>query len=750
MKSERQESIFENIPEELAQRNQWVAWSGEKRENGKMTKIPINPNTGKFAKVNDPSTWSSFQKAVEYLQSNRLNGIGFVFTGTDPFVGIDLDNCIDNETHGLTPAAASAVKLFGSYTEFSPSGKGLHIIAKGRLPEHGRKQGDIEMYDRDRFFTFTGNIADGTPREVIECQDALLDFHRQYFSSPAGIETATTLKNTHPLDDDNIIQKAMSAANGAKFKRLWVGDHSEYPSQSEADLALCRMLAYWTDGDHQEIDRLFQQSGLFRPKWSESHGSNTYGQMTIDKALSNGIGIHGHSVQTANQPDPEQPKFNLTDLGNAERLVHHHGLDIRYCHIWKSWLIWDGQRWVIDKTDRIKQLAKKVVRSIYTEAEQVSDSSERREIAKHAMRSESNHSLTAMVSRAESEVPISPDMLDKDPWLFNCANGTLDLQLGKLRTHRREDYITKMVPVDYNPEATHHLWDSFLGRVLDGDQDLISFLQRAVGYSLTGLTDEQCLFILHGLGANGKTTFLQAVSEIMDDYAMQTPTETLLVKGKGAIPNDVARLKGARFVTASEAEAEQRLAENLIKQMTGGDKMSARFLHQEYFDFIPTHKLFLGTNHKPVIKGTDHAIWRRIRLIPFEVTIPEDERDTRMPEKLRNEAEGILAWAVEGCRLWRAEGLVMPTAVKEATEGYRSEMDVIAQFVEDCCERGERLTVASHELYKAFTEWCEINGEQPVSKKLLNLRLKEIGFEAASKIGPSKQRGLKGLAICTR
>jgi putative DNA primase/helicase len=199
-------------------------------------------------------------------------------------------------------------------------------------------------------------------------------------------------------------------------------------------------------------------------------------------------------------------------------------------------------------------------------------------------------------------------------------------------------------------------------------------------------------------------------------------------------------------VTASEAEAEQRLAENLIKQMTGGDTLSARFLHQEYFDFKPTHKLFLGTNHKPVIKGTDHAIWRRIRLIPFEVTIPEAERNLKMAEELRNEAEGILAWAVEGCILWHTKGLGIPPAVKKATDSYRSEMDVIAQFVADCCQTGEDLRAPGKELYKTFEGWCDQNGENPVTRRQFTLRLKEMGFKDA-RIGPERARGLKGLAL---
>ena len=216
-----------------------------------------------------------------------------------------------------------------------------------------------------------------------------------------------------------------------------------------------------------------------------------------------------------------------------------------------------------------------------------------------------------------------------------------------------------------------------------------------IGYSLTGDTGEQCLFILYGSGANGKSTFLQAASFMCGDYSQQTPTETLLVKKKGSIPNDVARLKGARLVTASEAEEGQCLVESLIKQMTGQDTLSARFLHQEWFEFEPTHKIFLGTNHKPVIKGTDHAIWRRIKLIPFDVTIPEEERDNRLLSKLRDELPGILAWAVRGCLDWQEHGLGEPSKVKSATQDYRSEMDALAQFRADCCieDSGEKVAV---------------------------------------------------------
>jgi putative DNA primase/helicase len=406
---------------------------------------------------------------------------------------------------------------------------------------------------------------------------------------------------------------AKSADNGPKFNRLWSGDFSAYPSQSEADLALCRILAFWTRRDAARIDSLFRQSGLFRPKWDVPHfgGGKTYGQATIEKAIE----CEGEVYSPGDRAifhELRQKEFKLTDLGNAERLVYHFGEQIRYCHAWKKWLVWDGVRWVVDQSGQIYQIAKKVVRKIYREVQSASESNVRREIARHAYASESDRRIAAMISLAQSEVSIRPELLNADPWLLNCLNGTIDLRTGRLLPHTMEHFITKLAPVNCDPNAGCERWLEFLDRIMDGNEQLISFLQRAIGYALTGETSEQCLFIFHGSGANGKSTFLQAISSILGDYAMSTPTETLLVKRRGAIPNDVARLKGARFVIACEADAENRLAESLIKQMTGGDTISARFLHQEWFDFDPTHKVFFGTNHKPVIRGTDYAIWRRV------------------------------------------------------------------------------------------------------------------------------------------
>jgi putative DNA primase/helicase len=372
-------------------------------------------------------------------------------------------------------------------------------------------------------------------------------------------------------------------------------------------------------------------------------------------------------------------------------------------------------------------LAKETVRRIYREASDEEDEDRRKALAKHARASESETRIRAMVELAKSEIPVSPDELDADPWLLNTKNGTIDLRTGQLRDHKREDLITKLAPVEFATNAEAPAWEAFLERVLPGEE-LRRFVRRAAGYSATGNTSEQCMFIHHGPGANGKSTFQETVSAALGDYAMRTPTETLLVKRPGGVPNDVARLKGARFVTASETEEGRRLAESLVKDLTGQDTISARFMWAEWFDFKPTHALHLSTNHKPEIRGTDAAIWRRIRLVPWAVTIPPAEQDKKLPEKLRDELPGVLAWIVRGCAEWQREGLRAPEEVRQATQAYRAEMDVLAAFLADCCLRAADEEAFAGELWGAWKRWCEEAGEQAGSQKRFGGRLAERGF----------------------
>jgi putative DNA primase/helicase len=419
--------------------------------------------------------------------------------------------------------------------------------------------------------------------------------------------------------------------------------------------------------------------------------------------------------------------FNLTDLGNAERFVANHGEDVRYCYPWGKWLVWTGARWERDDAGKVHRLAKETVRGIYKEAAAAQDEDRRKALAKHATRSEAEAKIRAMLELVKSEVPISPDDLDADPWLLNAPNGTVDLRTGKLRPHKREDLITKMTGAEYVLDADAPTWTAFLERVLPS-KELRAFVQRGSGYSATGDTSEQCLFINHGSGANGKSTFQEALGETLGDYATRTPTEMLLTKRSGSVPNDVARLKGARFVSASETEEGRRFAESLIKDLTGQDTISARFMRAEWFDFKPTHKLWLSTNHKPEIRGTDNAIWRRIRLVRWTVTIPPAEQDRKLPETLHAELPGILAWIVQGCLEWQREGLRPPDDVKRATGEYRAEMDVLAGFIAECCEVDHNLWDYAKDLYASYKRWCADAGEQPESQRKFGGQLTERGF----------------------
>jgi len=435
---------------------------------------------------------------------------------------------------------------------------------------------------------------------------------------------------------------------------------------------------------------------------------------------------------------------SLTDLENARRFAEQHGDDLRHVAKRREWFVWDGKRWIPDAAAEVQRRAKETVRTLYAAAARVKDSGERKEQVRLAKNAQSAGRIAGMIELAKSEpgIPVTPDQLDADPWLLNVDNGTLDLRTGELRPCRRDDLITKIAPVVYDPNAQCPTWGAFLHRIMPGDPDRIRYVQKIFGYALSGDAREQCFFILHGTGANGKTTLTTAVSNAVGGYARHTPTETLLVKRSNTIPNDVARLHGARFVTAAEAECDRALAEALVKQLTGGDKITARFLHGEFFEFTPTFKLFLCVNHKPTIRGTDHAIWRRLRLIPFEVTIPDAEQDKALPGKLEAERAGILRWTVEGCLAWQREGLAAPKTVSEATADYRDEMDTVAAFIDECCTPDPGAQTATKQLYDQYAKWCQRQSEEPMGKAELGARLSEKGFTPGRTKGGRFWRGL--------
>ncbi len=446
---------------------------------------------------------------------------------------------------------------------------------------------------------------------------------------------------------------------------------------------------------------------------------------------------HEHDLGDSELEDHQEPRdvggaladHHLTDVGNAERFVLAHGRDYRYVAAWGRWLAWDGRRWRPDVKGKVYEAAKAVAADLWADVANETDADRRKALARWAGQSEGANRIEAMVklARTTPRIAVDTDELDADPWLFNVANGTIDLRTGFLRAHRRENLITKLTAIGYDAEATCPKWGAFLDCVLP-DAAVRAFLQEGLGYSLVGVVTEALLFFAHGGGANGKTVLLETMLGLFGEYGRQADPD-LLLAARETHPTGVADLLGARLVTSTEIDDGRRLAEATVKRLTGGDRLKARFMRMDFFEFTPTHTLWLAANHRPVVRGTDNAIWRRLRLIPFNVTIAPEDQDHELVDKLRTELPGILNWAIDGCRRWQHQGISRPTAVMVATSEYRSEMDILGNFLTECCVTLPDSYVAAADLYRSYVSWCEANGERAASQRKVGLTLTERGFD---------------------
>ncbi len=436
----------------------------------------------------------------------------------------------------------------------------------------------------------------------------------------------------------------------------------------------------------------------------------------------------------------------LTDLGNAERFAARHGNNVRYC-TGLGWLVWDGKRWDRDTTGAVNRLAHETTRSIYLDASRA-DPDQAKALAKWAMASESASHLAAIVNIAENirDIRIETSRLDTDPFLLNVANGTLDLRSGALHDHNRQDHLTRISPIAYEPDAPYDLWENFISVVMGGDTELADYLKRAVGYSMSGLTNEECLFISYGTGCNGKTTFLETIRHISGNYGQSAPAEMFVSRKAGRATNDLARLPGRRFVSTVETDEGGVLNEALVKSLTGRDQISARFLFKEFFDFTPAAKFWLCTNHKPRIRGSGHAIWRRIKLIPFDVRISDEQKDPELRDRLILQSEGILAWAIEGFAEWHKSGLGTAQAVTAETGKYRDESDIISTFLRERTEDLDDELVEAKNLYDAYVGWAEENGERPWSGRRFGTAIAEHGYDD-TKDSRSRRKLVIGLKL---
>ena len=734
---------IENIPEELKKVKQWVCWVGS-------DKIPKNAKTGGNAMSNNQETWSTFDEAVEGCEKYHFDGLGFMFA--PPYFGVDLDHCIDN-----VDFCDEFVETLQSYAEISKSGSGLHIICKGSLPKGSRRKGGVEMYQNGRYFICTGNLYNEKYKEVQDCTESIKVLHSKYLPSaepkiePRRVEVVE-------FEDTEIIDKARGCRTGGLFSMLYAGNwEGVYSSQSEADLALCNHLAFWTQRDTAQMDRIFRSSGLMRPKWDSKRSGSTYGAITIGKACAQCIDVYEPTryrdytaVAVALFKDgtvgAEEIKrqYDMTDTGNAQRLKDKYGNIIRYSYNRKKWYFWDGKLWRVDDSGEIKKLADVIVEDIKREAFMEQDEKTQMDLLKWANKTASSRGKEAMIKECQhlDGIPASPEVFDAYSDYLNCQNGIINLRNGELIPHDHNFMMSKICFAEY--DTTHKKpkqWLKFLDDVTGGNKGLQDYIQRCIGYSLSGSNREQCAYFVYGMGNNGKSTFLDTVADLLGGYASNAQPDTVMSKkfGDNGTLSDIARLKSARFVTCEEPTEGVRLNEGLLKQLTGGSKITCRFLYGDEFEYTPEFKIWVATNHKPIIRGTDFGIWRRIKLIPFEVTIPKEKVDKNLKYKLRDEFPQILAWAVEGCIKWQKQGMEEPEVVQDAVKEYKVEMDLLASFIEQCIEidYDAKDTIPASELFRVYSKWAKANNEYEMSSKKF--------FREISKKLPDKGRCSKGI-----
>ena len=463
----------------------------------------------------------------------------------------------------------------------------------------------------------------------------------------------------------------------------------------------------------------------------------------------NGRAVEGLTLRPADD-------LPLTEIGLAERLVRDHGADIRYCHASSTWYVWDGRHWAEDSTAEVERLAKSTIRGLYAAAAREPSENRREAIARFALRADGDVTIRRMLARAAAEpgVPVTLEQFDAAPHYLNCPNGVVDLRNGRLEPHRRELLMRNLTGTEYDQEAVSPIWESFLHDTCGGDLELRNFLQVAFGYSATGETCEEKLFMPIGPAATGKSTLLEAVKAALGTYAWVADFESFLHRpaGMGGIRSDVAELAGRRFVLSVEVDEGTRLAEGLVKHLTGGDTMRARNLYQKGFLFRPQCKLWLAANHAPRVRDDDSGLWRRILRVPLDKVVPEERRDRRLKERLRTDPEcqrAILAWVVAGAVAWYQHGLAVPDCIRGATERYRQDQDPLRDFFADSCELDPDAWTPNADLRKAYEAHCEREGiRYPLGPRALAERLEGRGCRSEVRwIDGKAVRGWLGIRI---
>lgn len=755
---------YQNIPQELRNLKQWglfeLKWVEARKKN---TKIPINPYDGSAGKSNDPNTWSDFDTAMRALNEvERADGLAFYFA--NGYVGLDIDHIDsnledwragDNDPNNLVNKFQDLTD--NTYMEVSQSGTGIHAIFKGKIPGRRRRKGNYEMYQTGRFFALTGNniIPDPTIKSMSD--DEMKALYEFLFGKDNVVQLHSESDNITPVDLSvvEIIKRAEnSAKTGTRFTMFMKGGWEQfYSSHSEADMAFANDLAFWTGRDFHKMDTIFRNSSLMREKFDEKHGAVTYGTSLLNKAINETQNIYNPESDSQDSESSYTFSFNedktkkimprsWDDQGRGLRMRDQFATVLKFNAVDKKWFFFNGSYWQEDiGNQKVELAAERVANSIKTEKPELKFSTKTdndkamNEWYRFQKDSRSHMAKMHMIDEFKKYVIVKHGEFDKEDMLLNTESGYVDLSNGELHDHDIDKKFSHQTLAEYSDNVDAPLWDKFLNQIFNNDEELIHYVQKAIGYSFTGSVDEQCLFILNGRGRNGKSVFSNVVSDVAGNYAKQMNVQTIVAKKNqsGSANSDIARLEGARIVTSSELNEGDRFDESLVKQLTGGDKILARFLYGSEFEYKPKFKIWMATNHLPIIRGTDDGIWRRIKIIPFNIQIPKEKVDKKLEYKLKAEYTGILNWIVQGAIMWQQEGLEDPEAVRQVIENYRAEMDPLDAFLEECCTTGQNYSIKARDMYNAYHEWAKESEEYKMS-------LNKFGREMSKKLLRVKKR----------
>lgn len=764
---------YETIPPALAAAHQWLCYKLVDTGKGRLGKPPVSPRTGLVCSKNDEQEFTTLEDALVGMERYDLDGVGFVFT--NGFIAIDLDDCFEDDGRLSTVAQDIFDHFGGTYWEYSPSGTGLHGFMYGEKPNDRTKDAayKIEVYSGYNFVTVTGDWVEGTAANAVDMQDAL-DWLYDRFLPPIVSANAVALPVEHGDKTPNE-WLTLGLSKDEKLSTLYTRtDHSG--DESSTDFALLTKLAYWLNRDIEAVTAAFMESPWVRTK-DANHTKKLNRADYLPESVAKAVMLTSTTANETNkqyetkairfftltpQADGTE-KFALedyTDLGNAEALASIFNEVLRYTPEW-GWCFFNGTRWETDVSYRAMEAARDIAQGlmvsakawmerVYNELEDegvppTSDAGKDRlrpakDLLNHALKSQSEHGLTAMVALNKAFMISSAHQFNADPWLLNTPKGVIDLKTGEMMPHDGKYKLTNITAIAPAAQETP-MFDTFLRRIFCDDQDLIDFVQVVIGSSLVGKVYSENLIIANGNGSNGKSTLFNTIQYLLGDYATAIDPDLLMSTKASEQQVGMAMLQGRRFAVAQETEEGQRLRSSMLKRLVSTDTMVAKKLYKDPHEFVPSHTLVLSTNHLPKVSSTDVGTWRRIIVMPFEATIAPEEIITDFHSILmEREGAGILDWAIQGAVMFYEMGCDIahkPAAVVRASSEYRSAEDWVANFMGECCTpadpRSEEIFVKHTDLYRAYQHWAKNNGEYVRSSNAFGRALQSSGFRSKQK-----------------